>query len=223
MIFYEVWENNMRYITSTEILDTYEQFGFASRSKKDKPPQIYIKKPKGPKLEQFFSVLSKHYALQSSPTCEIPDDKMLASLGWDGPSMSEYGVADVGTEDMVNDLVISNHPTLLSTSIKVLIKDSKPPIDKSGGMELAKATIINGMHEKFYGLDFVIVVYKIVWEAATDEEKVILIDHELSHCGCSGKCFVRGHDYAEFKRIIEDHGIDWAEKLAERVKVLSEE
>ena len=221
MIFYEVWEKNVRFITSTEIPEAYEQFGFALRVKKDKPEQIYIKKPKELKLDKFLVMLAKHYG--GVCTWAVPDIDTLNSLGWSNDNRFEWGIAEAGTGDIVDDLIASTHHSLLSTSIKVFIKDSKPPVDKSGKMELAKVIIINGMHEKFYDLDFVILIYKEVWEAATDEEKVILIDHELSHCGCAGKCFLGGHDYSEFKHIINDHGIDWAEKLAERVKLMSED
>ena len=47
-----------------------------------------------------------------------------------------------------------------------------------------------------------------------EEQKRILMWHELKHCGVDGKgnTYVIPHDIEDFKEIIEKHGMDWAER-----------
>lgn len=65
--------------------------------------------------------------------------------------------------------------------------------------------------------DFVITVYVQNCAELTDKENYILMLHELLHIGIKQDgvdedvFYCRGHDYEEFKMIIEKYGLDWSD------------
>ena len=69
--------------------------------------------------------------------------------------------------------------------------------------------------------DFFIVVYEPNVEDFTDEQKEILIRHELHHVGIDYdgeeiKYYVVPHDVEEFWEIINQHGLKWSDTNATR-------
>ena len=56
--------------------------------------------------------------------------------------------------------------------------------------------------------DFLITVYTPNVEEFTEEQKMILIKHELMHIG---KDKLVPHDIEDFRGIIEEYGLDWSE------------
>lgn len=70
------------------------------------------------------------------------------------------------------------------------------------------------VYSAFIPYDFIITFYAPNVEMLDEEQKRILMWHELKHCGVDGKgnTYVIPHDIEDFKEIIEKHGMDWAER-----------
>lgn len=60
--------------------------------------------------------------------------------------------------------------------------------------------------------DFTITIFDPNVAYWTEEQMKILMLHELLHIGVDGdRLFVRPHDLEDFKSIIAEYGVDWAE------------
>lgn len=75
--------------------------------------------------------------------------------------------------------------------------------------------------------DFTITVYEpnCVDFYFDDKKLAILLEHELMHVGYdidTEECFLIPHDAEEFKEIIRQYGIDWAERFEEEPKAAEE-
>ena len=83
----------------------------------------------------------------------------------------------------------------------------------------AKGKIIFGQCEKVQEknkwsipCDFTITLFDPNIQGFTDDQIRTLILHELLHVGVEGdQLFVRPHDLEDFKQIVEEFGVDWAE------------
>jgi hypothetical protein len=70
----------------------------------------------------------------------------------------------------------------------------------------------------YSGIDIIIEVSGDVWELLDDEQKHILIEHELMHLYLTenddGVLSIKlaQHDLQDFKKIISKHGIEWTQK-----------
>lgn len=76
----------------------------------------------------------------------------------------------------------------------------------------AECVKVQEMYRFFIPHDFIIVIYEPNIAGMTDEQKRILIEHELLHVGAddNGEPQIVPHDVEEFRKIIEKYGIDWA-------------
>lgn len=72
---------------------------------------------------------------------------------------------------------------------------------------------VQDVYKAFTNYDFLITFYEPNIISFSDEQKEILMYHELLHIGLepSGKLYVVPHDIEEFYPIIEHWGMDWAE------------
>lgn len=71
--------------------------------------------------------------------------------------------------------------------------------------------------------DFFIVIYEPNIDYFTDEQMETLIRHELHHVGIEYtdkglRYFIVPHDVEEFWEIIDEHGLDWSDRNAERTE-----
>lgn len=62
--------------------------------------------------------------------------------------------------------------------------------------------------------DFMIVIYEGNCYGLTDEQRKILLWHELKHIGINEEAkepeyYIVPHDYEDFKEIIDSHGLEW--------------
>lgn len=85
----------------------------------------------------------------------------------------------------------------------------KKQVDK---LVFADCRKVPDLYRAFIPYDFVICTYEPNAMLLTDEQKEILMYHELLHCGIkpSGELYVVPHDVEEFDKIIEEHGLHWA-------------
>lgn len=89
---------------------------------------------------------------------------------------------------------------------------------KSGDVYVhAECKCINDFFKLYCPYDFVIVIYLPNIGHMSDEQKRILLYHELRHVNFKetkdgvGKYTIRPHDIEDFKNIITQFGMDWAE------------
>lgn len=101
------------------------------------------------------------------------------------------------------------------------IKDAKVRIgycssdqDKKQADKLIFASCrkVPDLYNAFIPYDFIICVYESNAMLLTDEQKEIMMYHELLHCGIkpSGELYVVPHDVDEFDTIIDKYGLHWA-------------
>lgn len=85
----------------------------------------------------------------------------------------------------------------------------KKQVDK---LVFADCRKVPDLYKAFIPYDFIICVYDPNAMLLTDEQKEILMYHELLHCGIktSGELYVVPHDVEEFDKIIDTHGLHWA-------------
>ena len=119
---------------------------------------------------------------------------------------------DRAVGDMVEEEVAANHIELGDYEIVVLFK---PNWWRSGGKEVAGKAALCGAQEKLLSdVDGVITLAWDWWdETATREQKVALLDHELSHFAVEfddetgeATLTIVGHDVEEFLGVWERHG-----------------
>lgn len=72
---------------------------------------------------------------------------------------------------------------------------------------------VSDVYRAYTPYDFLITFYEPNIQGFTDEQREILMYHELLHVGIepSGKLYVVPHDVEEFYPIISQWGMDWAE------------
>ena len=85
----------------------------------------------------------------------------------------------------------------------------KKQVDK---LVFADCRKVPDLYKAFIPYDFIICVYESNAMLLTDEQKEILMYHELLHCGIkpSGELYVVPHDVEEFDKIIDKYGLHWA-------------
>ena len=89
-------------------------------------------------------------------------------------------------------------------------------------MTFAFATTANTMGEKFANLDFIIFYYEDAWETMNNEEREMLVDHELRHLAVDGTPYLRDHDVQEFSYIINKYDLKppmyhWATRAMKKI------
>lgn len=117
--------------------------------------------------------------------------------------------------EMANHLIDAHHLMLGQARIGILFRDK--PSRSKGKTVIGKALLVSDRWKPLLEeeLDFVIWLAFDVWnEVLSEEQKIAVLDHELSHCTMDGegKPKLRAHHFEEFTWIIERHGF-WNESL----------
>lgn len=123
-------------------------------------------------------------------------------------------------EDLANGIIMLHQRHLLGVQVSYMFR---PLAAISNGKVIAGMCIrVDDRNWSIHKNDFLIEIAKDVWEAApTDEFRLALMDHELSHAGVrrdeddqfikdpiSGRIrtYIRRHDIEEFEEVLERHG-----------------
>jgi len=212
VMFYRVWRGTKPYITvKQERFDSTiaSRLGFSTFEKKDFPPQYF---KIAPKKDKDWSLLKKRLYKSGYVSRVIDaDDDRVDKLGWKYFTGYEFGLKVNVTAGKLSKLLIKKekaHASLIGCSVGHFFKSTKAPYDEeTQRMTFAYATTANVMNEKFAHLDFMIFYYEDAWTACTNEEREILVDHELFHCAVDGTPYLRDHDIEEFKYIANKYGL----------------
>lgn len=120
------------------------------------------------------------------------------------------------------DLIPKYHPSLLTEGVTIRYVFRRKATKSAGRVILGTARKVGGIpallaeHEpdehylKRAGL-FVIEIAEDEWDALDGDQRVALVDHELTHCWVNDegplKLEIVGHDVEEFAQIVERHGL----------------
>jgi len=137
--------------------------------------------------------------------------------------MSKFEEVDQGTQNMLDDLIKNDFPTLLSARIKVLFNTNAR---KSKGEiifgQMAKATpILNYLTGGDRGYNYIMFLDGNVFPAIDTEDQKRLIRHELNHIyidlDAKDPYKVVGHEIKDFHKEIEYNKEDprWLERVSE--------
>lgn len=121
--------------------------------------------------------------------------------------MSRFYEAEQKVQELVEKVMYDRFPALRGFKIKVVM-DSKPKIDKLRNvMTFAYIKLANEV-ERFLsksgvnlnGYDYLMFINDLIWELASDKNKLRLISHELRHCFVDdeGNCKIVRHDIEDF-------------------------
>lgn len=95
----------------------------------------------------------------------------------------------------------------------------------------AECVKVKDLYKVFVPYDFLVIVYEVNVAHMTEEQREILIYHELLHCDYSERkdgdiCWkIKRHDIEDFSVILERYGLNWAQvgRNAETQQVESKE
>lgn len=84
-----------------------------------------------------------------------------------------------------------------------------------GKLVFADTRIVKGVWTAFVPYNFIITFYTRNVNLLNEEQKRILMWHELKHCGVApnGEYYVVPHDIEDFSDIIEKYGHKWANSI----------
>ncbi len=129
---------------------------------------------------------------------------------------SELELVDYEVADDLKDIaekVISAMPEvqiIREYNIKVGYVRSYEGKQNKGKAVFADCKKINGTYTAFLPYDFVITFYDPNTYHMSENQKKILMLHELKHIGIGEKGFrIENHDVEDFKDILYRYGIDW--------------
>ena len=110
---------------------------------------------------------------------------------------------------IAEEVIAEYHPELQDCSIGFLFRSEGPV--SAGKVTLGKARKIPAEQRVYMDYDFVIWLAEDWWRRLKPEQRVALIDHELTHCRMDDeeKAWIAPHDVEEFNCIIERHGFWW--------------
>lgn len=211
IVFYKVYKATRPYITSRRIPETVAQdLGFAFREKKNCDDQWFRIAPKS---EQQWEILKNKLKKKYKILAKLvePDANKTEELGWDVFNGYEWGLMPNKEGEKLSNKLIrskSRHRHLIGCKIAHFFKSSPAPYDETTGrMEFAYATIANKMNEKFAGFDFILYYYEDAWMSCTRDQRIMLCDHELGHCGIEGVPYLKDHDIQEFSFMVDEYGL----------------
>ena len=111
----------------------------------------------------------------------------------------------------VRKLMPAYHGHLVEARIAYLWREGKWA--SKGVTTLGKAYKLSGHNEYLADQDFVIVLNHDVWKGLSPDQRLALVDHELSHCekaeDAQGNTIwqIAPHDLEEFTQIVRRHGL----------------
>lgn len=130
----------------------------------------------------------------------------------------------------IEKLIAQFHTDLAEAKFGVKFRE-KAGTNKNGKVMARTKKISKSQQIMGVPYDFVIEIGNDIWNGLTDEQKISLLDHEISHCVCvvdeesSNKSYsLVPHDLEEFRAIVERHGF-WLEdvkKFADTCKAVVE-
>lgn len=144
---------------------------------------------------------------------------------------TEYQEA-TDVKELAEMLIDGEHPHLLAARIEYVFVSPTP---KSKTKDVwGRARKITGL-SAYLGTEkafrdaspepfFVIEIAKEIWEAITQEQKIALVDHELSHCGYddeNDQITTLAHDVEEFSGVVSRHGL-WRSDIERFVEAARE-
>ncbi len=156
--------------------------------------------------------------VENQKTLKLPDalrshhDALVKALAtpifWEWPEETTYVDADQ-PEAIGAVLVRAIHDELANAKIGYLFRKKMQEHDRT---KLAQASRVGGKLNHFTNLDCLIEVNHEKWVLLTDERRIALIDHELSHFALNiaddgAKSYVMvSHDVEEFSSIVNRWG-----------------
>lgn len=126
---------------------------------------------------------------------------------------------DKGLESLANTIIDQHRPMLKMLKIGYMFRDQAPISDDK--VVAGMCYRVDDRNRTVHGHDFLIEISKDVWDQASDEFKIALMDHELGHVGIRMdedgqpamdektlrlKTYVHRHDIEEFEVILERYG-----------------
>ena len=127
--------------------------------------------------------------------------------------MAEYRSAPEVAET-AETLINSVHTHLIGIPITYVFRDKhaktngKPVMGKARKVSGLNAWLANDDGDDFFAIE----IAEDLWQYLTDDQKVALVDHELSHLWVDTKdgvevLSVLPHDLEEFRGVVERHGL----------------
>lgn len=88
---------------------------------------------------------------------------------------------------------------------------------KGNGFVLGECVLVKPIYQAFIPYDFIIVIYEMNTIELSINQLKLLIYHELRHIGVSDTTAepeykIVPHDVEDFRSILEEFGLDWAEE-----------
>jgi hypothetical protein len=133
-----------------------------------------------------------------------------------GATMEDYEQSQE-VKQFAKKIIPQNHIHLAGANIAYVMKMAER--DKKGNIKvsemrragkhkkIASACVVPAKYFTLCGFHFLIVVKEESWVFLSEQQKLALLDHELSHCLRDADGFYCGdHDIEEFAGIIERHG-----------------
>jgi hypothetical protein len=126
--------------------------------------------------------------------------------------MAVYSEAPPQIVEIARRLINEHHKDLEEMDIGFLVRDVNG--SRRGMPVLSNSQITPQNLRTFIDFDFIIWISEEAWSAYGEEQRIALIDHELSHCTTddNGAPALRGHDIEEFSIIISRYGL-WNPRL----------
>jgi hypothetical protein len=115
------------------------------------------------------------------------------------------------------ELLNDYHSSLRNAEIKCLFYDRAKK--RGGKIILGTAEAVSSKFKYLTGIDFIISIYKGVWDIMASQERRALLDHEMSHCSIgedkdgNPTYKIIPHDIEDFAAILDRYGVDWADNV----------
>lgn len=115
---------------------------------------------------------------------------------------------------MLGRAVLKDRPDLAwinEARIRIAYAMSSKEKMSSGRMVYAECHKVKPLYQAFIPYDFIIVFYEPHTMLMTEEQKEILMYHELLHVGMdeNGTMKIQPHDIEDFRTILDEYGMDW--------------
>lgn len=124
----------------------------------------------------------------------------------------EYTLADSIYGDMASEIIQGKRPDILDAGVSVgFISSTKKKVVSKTKLILGECKKVPELYKLYCPYDFLIIIYEENCAGLTEEQRKVLIWHELLHIGIDdkGDLYLRGHDLEEFDEIIAAHGAHW--------------
>lgn len=130
---------------------------------------------------------------------------------------NEYEISDSYSE-LASPIIKEKRPDILDSGISIgFVSSMKKKTRGKTKLVLGECKKISELQKLFCPYDFLIIIYEQNCEGLNNEQMKILIWHELEHIGIDnkGEHFLKPHDVEDFDKIIDEHGLHWANDTIE--------